>query len=94
MKALDILAGSAAPELGESNSFDFSRLGLPRSITSIPQPAPPAQVALADTAVKTKYDHVAHDICPSCKQKMVTALLGTEEVFFCPKHAISFPKPL
>jgi formamidopyrimidine-DNA glycosylase len=39
----------------------------------------------------SSYSHAGNDECPVCKGKMVTAKLGTEHVYFCPTHRISFP---
>ena len=37
------------------------------------------------------YSHAGDDECPVCKGKMTSAKLGTEPVYFCPTHRITFP---
>lgn len=88
MKALDILSDSTPS--GESRSGD-SLL----EILNIGRPTKNVGAFKAESKQQSiAMTHVNESTCPKCHNPMETAFIESEEVFFCPKHAVTMPKRL
>lgn len=80
---------------GESLSFNLG-IGTPlRNLggSHLGQGMPPSQLA-NQAERKGAYAHTEVDECPECQKKMVVAYIDSEQVFYCEKHRVAFPKRL
>lgn len=87
MEALDILHSKPS---GESCSGD-SLL----EILNIGKPTKNIGAFKAESNQQSSaMTHVNESTCPKCHNPMETAFIDSEEVYFCPKHAVTMPKRL